>query len=183
MLDNLRYLHPIGGAPQYYRKTQSIGDLILQASEGFEYVAQFRGIQILIDGCSLETLPSLALDSDAMSTTFFNLIDNAVKFSDDNEPVNITGQSDGSSCTITITNRGSGIPPEDLDRIFTPYYRTGAVLPTPGCGIGLTVAKYIIEAHLGTINVTCQDSERKGNSQTSLVTFTVNLPLSQEEGS
>ena len=81
-----------------------------------------------------------------------NLLDNAVKYSPEDTPVRLRAWADGEMLAVEVADRGLGIPPEDLSRVFDKFYRvkhSGA----GGTGLGLAISKGIIEAHGGKIRV------------------------------
>lgn len=102
---------------------------------------------------------------------FFNLINNAVKFTPANGKVTMTLQLRGRKAVVTISDSGVGIPPEDLSKLFTKFFRGHRDDPgiEPGNGLGLSIAQAIARAHNGEITATSELN--KGS------TFTVTLPL------
>jgi len=90
----------------------------------------------------------LAADRDLLAQAFLNVLKNAVEASDD-APVRATGRRYGKRIEVTIRDDGPGFPVEAAARIFEPFYST----KEKGMGIGLYLAKRIIEAHGGTIEV------------------------------
>ena len=103
--------------------------------EGLEYSFLIRGNQRLLE---------LAI---------INLIDNAIKYSEDSVIVELDG--DYRRVIISVKDRGIGIPPSDIDKIFESFYRVDKTRSREmgGTGLGLTIVKRIIEAHKGTIKV------------------------------
>lgn len=106
-----------------------------------------------------------------LGTAFKNLIENACKFSDTSS-VKIDLKADDDNLTLKFTDEGIGIPQEDIDNIFQPFYRGKNVHFIAGYGIGLALTHKIIQLHRGTITV---ESELKKGS-----TFTVVLPNRRE---
>ena len=92
----------------------------------------------------------------------FHLLSNAIKFSPDGGTVTFNvGQGDG-VLTISVTDRGSGIPTEDLERIFEKFWRRGNIpFHATGTGLGLPLVKSFVELHGGTIDVTSDDNGTK----------------------
>lgn len=99
-----------------------------------------------------------------------NLIDNALKYSDEHKPVNVLCTEDEHNVILKVRDRGYGIPPAALDRIFERFYRVdkGRSRDKGGTGLGLSIVKHIVMQHHGTISVS--SSEGEGSS------FTVTLP-------
>ncbi len=99
------------------------------------------------------------------------LLDNAIKHSPINTQICIKLRQIGAQYQLEVSNEGEGIPPEHLNKIFERFYRADAsrARETGGYGLGLSIAKSIIDQHQGTISVT---SVLNG-----LTTFTVTLPL------
>jgi two-component system, OmpR family, sensor kinase len=101
------------------------------------------------------TLPQVEGDLGLLRRAVENLLDNARKYSDPAEPVTLAGRVEGDSLVVEVRDRGRGIPPEDLPRLFTPFFRGDAsrARDTGGVGLGLTLARRIAEAHGGTVRI------------------------------
>ena len=110
-------------------------------------------------------------DGEKLSRVFDNLLRNASYYSLPGTEVRIAGGSDGETITLTFTNAGKTIPKEKLDRIFEQFFRldSSRATRTGGAGLGLAIAKEIVELHGGTI---------QAESANDTVTFTVCLPAS-----
>ncbi len=81
------------------------------------------------------------------------LLDNALKFTPPGGRVTVESRRSGSRVTVTVTDTGPGIPPEDLPRVFERFYRADRPRsPQAGTGLGLAIAKWIVEAHHGRIS-------------------------------
>jgi two-component system, OmpR family, sensor histidine kinase KdpD len=97
-------------------------------------------------------LPAVPMDPALIAQVLINLLDNAVKYSPPEESVAITAQvTDGGQLRISVTDHGSGIPPEDLERVFDKFYRVHRPEEVSGTGLGLSICKGIVEAHGGRI--------------------------------
>jgi K+-sensing histidine kinase KdpD/ActR/RegA family two-component response regulator len=125
------------------------------------------------------SLPSqpLYLDADAvrLGQVFSNLMNNACKFTPPGAPIHVTAQAEGSEAVIRVQDSGIGIPPEQFDRIFEMFTRLDQTLERSqsGLGIGLTLAKRLIELHDGRISVHSEGAGRGAE-------FFVRLPLAIE---
>jgi two-component system sensor histidine kinase KdpD len=86
-----------------------------------------------------------------------NVIDNALKYSPTESPIDIRAQMAGAFVEITVADRGVGIPPGDLNRIFDKFYRVQRPDNVSGTGLGLAIGKGIIEAHGGFISAENRD--------------------------
>jgi signal transduction histidine kinase len=97
----------------------------------------------------------LRCDGQAIQQALVNLIDNAVKHSPPGTVVTVGLDSADHTHHLWVEDHGSGIPPEDCEKIFEPFYRRGSELrrESAGIGIGLTLVKHIAEAHLGRVQV------------------------------
>lgn len=120
-----------------------------------------------------EKLAVVQSDESQVHQLVQNLIANAIKYhrEDVNPIVHISGKPKGSDYEITIEDNGLGIPKEYLKRIFEPFQRLHSIEKYPGTGIGLTIAKKIVERHGGTL---CVESELGLGTR-----FIFTLPLSQ----
>ncbi|MBU4489000.1 MAG: GHKL domain-containing protein [Candidatus Omnitrophica bacterium] len=105
---------------------------------------------------------------------FFNLIDNAIKFTSKNGKIDITLKKRDRKTIVSISDTGIGIPDEDISKIFNRFYRVDRIDKNIeyGSGLGLSIVQSIVKMHHGDIHVTSQLN--KGSS------FIVTIPLSQQ---
>ena len=92
-------------------------------------------------------------DPDSLTEMFLNIIENAIKYSEENSIVEITLMTNSCEATVEIKDHGKGIGEEDLGRIFDRFYRADASRSSEGTGLGLSIAKAIAETHSGKITV------------------------------
>jgi signal transduction histidine kinase len=111
------------------------------------------------DGRALEVtlgaaLPAVRGDAALLRRLLRNLLDNAAKYSEPPAPVGLAVREEDGAAVLEVSDRGIGIAPEDLPRLFTPFFRTdrSRARGTGGTGLGLALAKRIAEAHGGTIS-------------------------------
>ncbi len=100
-------------------------------------------------------LPLIRGDADALQDVLINLIGNALKYSPPPRRVWVEAKATKTHVELRVRDRGIGIPPEDLPRLFEPFYRgkDPAVAQVGGAGLGLALAKHAIDAHGGTVTV------------------------------
>lgn len=101
-----------------------------------------------------QPLPALRCDSGRLSQVFMNLLLNAVQAISGHGEVRVRTASDGTDITVQIADTGSGIPAEVLARIFEPFFTTRGV--GQGTGLGLTVARDVVQAHGGRLTLESQ---------------------------
>jgi len=118
--------------------------------------------------------PEIPMDFSFMMKTFYNLLDNAVKYSPQDSSIDIGARVHRNLAEIEIRDRGMGIPESDLGRIFEKFYRAEMPQRVTGTGLGLSICKGIIEAHGGRIVAR--------NNADSGATFIVTLPLQEKQG-
>ena len=122
--------------------------------------------------CELEIAPDTMIkcDVDKMQRVFDNLLRNAVNYSYDNGTIQITVTQKESNLSVKFINCGNTIPQEKLERIFEQFYRldTARSSRNGGAGLGLAIAKEIVELHNGTITA---------RSENELIEFEVTIPL------
>jgi len=114
-------------------------------------------------------MPEVAMDFTLMLRVFVNLVDNAVKYSNPDMPIEITAELSKNEVMIKVKDQGFGIPEEDLTRIFDKFYRAVKPRQVTGTGLGLSICKGIVEAHGGRIFA--ENNSDKG------ATLIVSLPL------
>lgn len=98
-----------------------------------------------------QDLPLIKADCVLIEQVFVNLIDNAIKYSDHQAEIVISAKKFNNDIEISIMDHGSGIPTEDLEKIFNKFYRVEQPKKVTGTGLGLSICKGIIEAHKGKI--------------------------------
>lgn len=117
-----------------------------------------------------ESFPEIYGERERLIQVFLNLISNAIRFSSKGK-IKIFGYADLDSIRVKISDEGIGIPPQEIPLVFTPFYRpldeTRRVYA--GLGLGLYVAKKILEKHRGEISL--KSEKGKGT------TVTVTLPI------
>jgi signal transduction histidine kinase len=143
---------------------ESIASIVKAAAETWHEALQERKQTLTIEG--LDNLPSIAADHKRLKQAFSHLIQNAIKFTPDGGQIRITGQMlawtlpQDQAVEIVVADTGIGIASEELERIFEKFYRVGDVLlhstgkskfKGAGPGLGLTIARGIVEAHGGRI--------------------------------
>ncbi|KAF3890527.1 MULTISPECIES: sensor histidine kinase [Nostocales] len=108
-------------------------------------------------------------DSERLLQAFLNILDNAIKHSSPNSQISIAGYKEGKQAVVTIRDRGQGIKETDLPHIFEQFYTADRSRQGKGVGLGLAIAKRIIEAHGGSITASSQFGEG--------ASFNIYLPL------
>jgi two-component system sensor histidine kinase BaeS len=118
------------------------------------------------------SLPAVWADPHRVSQVLANLLDNALRHTENGGRVDVTASANHTVVTITVTDNGDGILAEHLPHVFERFYRVDAARDREhgGAGIGLAIAKALVEAHQGEITV---DSRGPGTG----TTFTVTLPV------
>jgi len=117
------------------------------------------------------------VDHEQICGVFTNVLDNAVKYTPDGGEVNISMVKKGGLAVVRIADTGIGISPEDLPNIFDRFFRvkSGATRGITGSGLGLSLAKRIVEAHRGRIEAESQPGRG--------TTFKISLPLAMSQES
>jgi two-component system, OmpR family, sensor histidine kinase KdpD len=99
-----------------------------------------------------EELPPVSLDYLEISDVLLNLIENATKHTPAGTEIRVSAREARGEVQVEVADRGPGMPPEDVQRLFDPFYRVGTAGSRPkGMGLGLAVAKGLVEAHGGRI--------------------------------
>jgi signal transduction histidine kinase len=137
---------------------------------GFEPLAQAHDVRLTT---RLERGIVAHVDRGALRQVLLNLLDNAVRYGPPGQEVSITTTSTGDSWTLEVADQGPGIPAEESDRIFAPYYRMkrdegGAV---GGTGIGLAVVRRLVKEHNGRVQVATSNGSGMHGAR-----FVVTLP-------
>jgi len=150
----------------------NIGQLVIKELEAYRY-------QIQKDGFELTTqvdadVPDTMADPNAISMAFFNLLDNAVKYSGDRKQVSVSVSWGNGFVDLAIKDEGLGIPEAEHQKIFEKFFRgsSAGAAKVRGSGIGLTITKQVAEMHGGEVRV---ESEVGRGS-----TFILRIPIRKE---
>jgi PAS domain S-box-containing protein len=121
-------------------------------------------------------LPVVMADADLLAQAVTNVIANAIKYSPPGREIRVSVRTDGSDLLIEVADKGYGIAPEDVKRIFEKFYRVPRVesADEPGTGLGLAFVREIMDSHGGYVTV---ESEVGAGS-----TFTLRLPVDFKDG-
>jgi signal transduction histidine kinase len=149
---------PVAPGPMLRQAVQRVRDATGDRIIGLELDDSVDGVIILADPEMIE----LAL---------INLMENAVKFSEADRPIDVTATAQGGVLRVAVHDQGIGIPRAELGHIFQKFYRAANASDRPGVGIGLQLVAQLVHAHGGEITV--DSSENEGAS------FTISLPLAQ----
>ncbi len=114
--------------------------------------------------------PCIVGDRDLLVLAMYNLVENALKFTSAQEPVEVRALEDGKAVVMEVADSGAGIPSEDLPKIFEELYRGSNARGTEGSGLGLALVSRIVALHGGQIEVRSRQTEPRGT------VFTVRLP-------
>ena len=117
-----------------------------------------------------DNLPTVAADRSSLSEVIANLVDNALKYSNEGGVVNVTAAVDGNYVKIAVVDNGIGMPANVVSNLFQKFYRSHRSRETvSGTGIGLYISKAVVESHGGTIGVI--SAEGQGS------TFSFTVPI------
>ena len=118
-----------------------------------------------------ENLPDIQADHDAIVTVLVNFLDNACKYTGDIKQISLKVFADNGNVSFAVSDNGIGLTRRHIRRIFDSFYQVDSSLArkAEGCGLGLSIVKFIVDAHKGKINV--ESKPGKGS------TFTVKIPL------
>jgi signal transduction histidine kinase len=102
-----------------------------------------------------DSVGTITADKERLRDAIMNIVDNALKYSPVEEKVLIDIESRGDEIVAAIEDRGVGVPPEEREKIFAKFYRGSTLAPNryPGSGLGLTIARAVVQAHGGGISV------------------------------
>lgn len=146
----------------------SLADVARTSTEAFRPRAEAKQITLAFN--SLVDLPPATIDKERISQVIGNLLENGIRHTPESGSVTVTVEADDDRARVSVADTGSGIPQDELVRIFDRFHRLdpSRARATGGAGLGLTIAKQLVEAHGGTIGVS---STPQGS------TFFFDLPL------
>ncbi len=141
---------------QLNKQILSIKELINMVIDKSQHKLNKRNVRIHIE----ENIPSIEADSFLIQEVLLNLIDNAVKFSAPNTPIDINVIKQNHNIVISVEDEGPGIFHDEMNKLFEKYYRGREITTERGLGLGLAICSEIVSAHHGEIWV--ENKKEKG---------------------
>jgi signal transduction histidine kinase len=149
------------------REPVRLADVAERAIDLYREVAETKGIRLVA-----HIRPDVMIHGDRvrLEQVGANLLDNAVKYTPADGQIDVEVERDGDRAILRVRDTGSGIPADELPRIWDRLFRGDTSRAERGLGLGLSLVKAVVEAHGGSVGVTSEPG--RGS------TFTVSLPLS-----
>ena len=172
LINNILDFSKIESAEKNYRFCET--DLVRHVEQtvaAFGVPLREQGVAIAFSAPD-QRLPLLQIDRDALSQALVNLLDNAVKYSNEKKEIEVAVSTRGSSeVRVSVRDRGIGIALSEQKKIFEKFYRVGSGLvhDVKGSGLGLSIVQHVAKAHGGRVEVASTPGEG--------TTFTIVLPL------
>jgi signal transduction histidine kinase len=156
------------GHKSYQREAVTVREVVDSAVESFRAHRLDAGSVLSVD--LSEDLPPLSADKDALAGALLNLLHNAFKYGGGEKPIQVRARREGEGVRLEVEDHGVGIALRDQRRIFDRFYRVDNLLTrrSEGSGLGLSIARRIVEAHGGRL--TLKSELGKGSC------FSVHLP-------
>lgn len=151
-------------------KPLRLEEIIRDSFADAQILAEPRGVQVELAACEEATVKG---DRHRLRQLLLNLVDNAIKYNAPQGWVIMSLQRTGAVAEFVVANGGQGIPAEVLPRVFDRFFRGDPAHSdaVDGCGLGLSIAQWIVSAHDGNIQIASEPNVR--------TTVTVRLPLVQ----
>jgi len=153
-------------------QAEDVGELIKQAVAPWESRAAAKGISLSVD--IPDNLPPVNIDWQRINQVLHNLLENALTYTHEGGSVTVAAAAQGEWVEVSVADTGEGIPVQDLPYIFERFYKVdkSRARGAGGSGLGLTIAKRLVEAHGGRITV--QSELGKGSR------FSLTLPVAKQ---
>jgi signal transduction histidine kinase len=160
-----------------HRAPVEVSAVVNAAVEGLRERAAERGIAVTVEGADTGDAPSVLADREALAMVFSNLVENAIKYGREGGHLAVRIERAGMYASVSVTDDGIGMSPEDCTRVFDEFYRARneRTASITGTGLGLSLVKRLVEMHEGTVSV--ESALGSGSA------FTVRIPVSSNDGS
>jgi two-component system sensor histidine kinase SenX3 len=159
VIDDLLDLSRIEAEEAPPREPVPVALVMAEALERVRSAAEQRDVKIDLDepGGELVVLG----DRRQLVSALYNLLDNAVKYSEPSGTVEFAASTSGGEVVISVTDHGTGIPSRELERIFERFYRVdqGRSRETGGTGLGLSIVRHVAANHQGRVEVESREGE------------------------
>ncbi len=143
------------GLLSVHRHETAVRDIFRHVQSALQRKAGIR--KVALDVTLEDNLPAVFCDSEKIGRVLINLATNAIKFCDDDGKVELCAKADTEKSEVVfgVNDNGAGISPENLQVIFDRFHQVGGATrtSTKGCGLGLSIARQLVELNLGTIDV------------------------------
>ena len=159
------------GTMRLNRENVSVPDAIRSVVDLYEIVAEEKQIAIDLD---LPESLVIRADQTRLQQVLANLLDNAIKYSNNGKRISVSARQDEKEAMITVSDQGMGIASSEIGKIWDRLYRGDRSRSRRGLGLGLSLVRAIVEAHGGTVAV---ESELNKGS-----TFTIRFPQRDKNG-
>ncbi len=139
------------GAPPLRKELHDLGPELQRAAARFRHLYPARELAVDVP----PGLPAIDGDAAMLRRVFDNLLDNARKYSEPGSAIALAARAEDGNIVVEVVDRGIGIDPTDLPHVFAPFFRTdrSRARSTGGIGLGLTLAKRIVDGHGGRIEL------------------------------
>ena len=156
------------GRKEYDFRETDMKELVHNTLDSYRYQLEQNGFQFEE---KIDEVPPMRVDREAMARSLLNLVNNALKYSQDRKFIGVSLYRDNGSVKLEVVDQGIGIPHQEQQKIFEKFYRVGDPLVhnTKGSGLGLSLVRHIVTAHGGEVLV---DSTPGQGSK-----FTIELPV------
>ena len=156
------------GRKEYDFRDTDMRELVRNTLESYRYQIEQHGFTFEE---KIDEVPPLRVDREAMARSLVNLVNNALKYSQDRKYIGVNLYRENGAVKLEVIDHGIGIPSQEQNKIFEKFYRVGDPLVhnTKGSGLGLSLVRHIVQAHGGEVLV---DSEPGQGSK-----FTITLPV------
>jgi two-component system sensor histidine kinase SenX3 len=173
VIDDLLALSHIEGDGAQELEPVRLIDVVAEATDRVRPAADQASVRVDV----AEIPPQLALRGDRrqLTSALFNLLENAVKYSDRGSTVEVRAAGDDSEVAFVVQDHGIGIPAKDLQRIFERFYRVDQARSrvTGGTGLGLAIVRHVARNHGGQVTV----SSREGEGSTFMLVLPTNVAM------
>jgi signal transduction histidine kinase len=156
------------GRKEYDFRETDLRELVANTMESYRYQIEQHGFTLEE---KIDPVPALKVDREAMTRSLVNLVNNALKYSQDRKYIGVNLYRHNGAVKLEVIDHGIGIPYNEQTKIFEKFYRVGDPLVhnTKGSGLGLSLVRHIAQAHGGDVEV--ESSPGRGSK------FTISLPV------
>jgi two-component system phosphate regulon sensor histidine kinase PhoR len=141
------------GKMVYHRQPESVGAVVDSALRAFEPIRQREHVTLATSVAP--DLPPILADREMLSQALLNLLQNAAKYAGDAGAIDLVCQAENGHVTLSVADKGPGIPRRERGRIFERFYRIDDRLSRKqeGSGLGLAIVRHVVQAHGGQVVV------------------------------